>query len=96
MIEQDTQSRSDVAPGRASQSAQEASVRSIPPSWRSTTAMNEHETPDQSDDRRGEPASPRIYLADDLFQGDKEVVIRYGDADYRLRRTRTGKLLLTK
>ena len=32
----------------------------------------------------------------DLFQGGKVVVIRHGDEEYRLRITRTGKLILTK
>ena len=32
----------------------------------------------------------------DLFQGTKEVVIRHGAEEYRLRITRTGKLILTK
>jgi len=32
----------------------------------------------------------------DLFQGGKEVVIRHGDDEYRLRITRAGKLILTK
>ncbi len=32
----------------------------------------------------------------DLFQGGKELVIRHGGEEYRLRITRTGKLILTK
>jgi hemin uptake protein HemP len=32
----------------------------------------------------------------DLFQGGKELVIRHGSEEYRLRITRTGKLILTK
>ena len=32
----------------------------------------------------------------DLFQGAKELVIRHGSEEYRLRITRTGKLILTK
>jgi hemin uptake protein HemP len=32
----------------------------------------------------------------DLFQGGKELIIRHGSEEYRLRITRTGKLILTK
>ena len=32
----------------------------------------------------------------DLFQGEREIVIRHGAEEYRLRITRTGKLILTK
>ena len=32
----------------------------------------------------------------DLFQGGRELVIRHGGEEYRLRITRTGKLILTK
>lgn len=32
----------------------------------------------------------------DLFQGGKEIVIRHGTEEYRLRITRAGKLILTK
>jgi hemin uptake protein HemP len=32
----------------------------------------------------------------DLFRGGKELVIRHGSEEYRLRITRTGKLILTK
>jgi len=38
---------------------------------------------------------PTVRSAD-LFQGGKEIVIRHGSEEYRLRITRAGKLILTK
>ena len=38
----------------------------------------------------------RVYLAEDLFRGDREILIKHGTSNYRLRVTRAGKLLLTK
>jgi hemin uptake protein HemP len=40
-------------------------------------------------------ARPTVHSTD-LFQGGKELVIRHGSEEYRLRITRTGKLILTK
>lgn len=41
------------------------------------------------------PAGPATITSDTLFQGRAEVVIRHNGRDYRLRRTRLGKLILT-
>ncbi len=38
----------------------------------------------------------REYRSEDLFQGDREVVIVHGEARYRLQITRAGKLILNK
>lgn len=38
---------------------------------------------------------PRAFDSQELFGGGREVVIRHGGRDYRLRRTRLGKLILT-
>ncbi|MCH2127908.1 MAG: hemin uptake protein HemP [Pirellulaceae bacterium] len=38
----------------------------------------------------------RVFQAEELFQGDKEIFIRFGEANYRLKKTKSGKLLLTK
>jgi hemin uptake protein HemP len=38
---------------------------------------------------------PRIG-ASDIMQGGREVIIQHGAAEYRLRITSTGKLILTK
>ena len=46
------------------------------------------------DPRKGNP-SPRVLDSVALFDGATEVVIRHGGRDYRLRRTRLGKLILT-
>ncbi|WP_244487629.1 MULTISPECIES: hemin uptake protein HemP [unclassified Aureimonas] len=40
--------------------------------------------------------SLRIYTAEDLFVGDREVGIRHAGSLYRLSMTRQGKLILTK
>jgi hemin uptake protein HemP len=42
------------------------------------------------------PARRRAVSSDDLFRGDREVVIVHRDEEYRLRITRAGKLILTK
>jgi hemin uptake protein HemP len=39
---------------------------------------------------------PRKIDARDLFRGDREVVIQHAGAEYRLRLTRAGKLILYK
>ncbi len=38
----------------------------------------------------------RLCTSEDLFHGAREVVIRHGSEEYRLRITRSGKLILTK
>ena len=40
-------------------------------------------------------AVPRVMESAALFAGALEVVIRHGGREYRLRRTRLGKLILT-
>jgi hemin uptake protein HemP len=39
---------------------------------------------------------PREFLSSDLLQGSKEIWIRHGEELYRLRLTRSGKLILQK
>jgi hemin uptake protein HemP len=39
---------------------------------------------------------PRIVCADRLFGDDQELRIHYRGQEYRLRKTRSGKLILTK
>lgn len=36
------------------------------------------------------------YTTDQLFQGAKEILIKHGNEEYRLRITRHGKLILNK
>ncbi|REJ67351.1 MAG: hemin uptake protein HemP [Planctomycetota bacterium] len=43
-----------------------------------------------------EPRSARVYATDELFQGNNEIIIRHGVAEYRLRITRSNKLILNK
>jgi hemin uptake protein HemP len=50
-----------------------------------------------SEERRIHDAAGRPTVqSSDLFQGGKELVIRHGSEEYRLRITRAGKLILTK
>jgi hemin uptake protein HemP len=44
-------------------------------------------------DEAGVPVQSR---SEDLLQGRRELVIRHGDEQYRLRLTRMNKLILTK
>lgn len=37
-----------------------------------------------------------VWRSEDLFHGEREIVIQHGDQFYRLRRTRHGKLILHK
>ena len=60
-----------------------------------------------NDKKKSEPTRPeldlstsqityRVFQAEELFQGEKEVFIRFGETNYRLQKTKSGKLLLTK
>ena len=49
-----------------------------------------------SEERRIHDAGRPTVQNTDLFQGGKEIVIRHGTEEYRLRITRAGKLILTK
>jgi hemin uptake protein HemP len=54
----------------------------------------------RQDDRpdAAQPSSkmPRMILSRDLLGGQKRVIIRHEQDDYRLQVTATGKLILTK
>jgi hemin uptake protein HemP len=41
-------------------------------------------------------ARPRVVRTEDLFGAKREVIIRHGQQEYRLRITRADKLILTK
>jgi len=49
-----------------------------------------------SDRRADEGAGQPTVSSADLFRGGRELVIRHGSEEYRLRITRAGKLILTK
>lgn len=52
---------------------------------------------DISDDsEKNNAAPPKILPAEELFQGQREIVIELGDVRYRLRITRRNKLILHK
>ena len=44
----------------------------------------------------GEADVPAQSRSEDLLQGRRELLIRHGDEQYRLRLTRMNKLILTK
>ncbi|QDT04939.1 Hemin uptake protein hemP [Rubripirellula lacrimiformis] len=65
--------------------------------------MNEPEPPDgiphdQPSSTPDDPidSRPKVWESVDLFQGRREVWIRHGEMVYRLRRTGSEKLYLTK
>ena len=53
---------------------------------------------DDEESRRGDAAAgdSLIYHSAELFQGRMEIIIRHDNANYRLRITRQGKLILNK
>ena len=56
-------------------------------------------TPDDDDQKpasSGDMPAVRILRSEDLLAGEKEIVILHGDEAYRLRCTRSGKLILQK
>ena len=53
----------------------------------------------QASDNNAHSATSDLHKSinsDMLFTGNKEIVIQHGEQQYRLRLTRTGKLILTK
>lgn len=40
--------------------------------------------------------APRVFQSEELFAGQKEVLIIHGDAHYRLKITSAGRLVLNK
>lgn len=61
--------------------------------------MNEDESGPQSSATRAVQTtseSPRVVQSEDLMMGAREIIIRHGSEDYRLRLTRAGKLILNK
>ena len=52
--------------------------------------------PDRVATTRDTAFNVRLIRSEDLFCGDQEILIRHGSEIYRLRVTRSGKLILTK
>lgn len=50
----------------------------------------------QAEGREAHSRMPRVVTSEDLLQGAREMIIRHGSEDYRLRLTRVGKLILNK
>lgn len=61
--------------------------------------MTEDQSGPQSSAARAQQTtseSPRVVQSEDLMMGAREIIIRHGSEDYRLRLTRAGKLILNK
>ena len=60
--------------------------------------MNHADDSGRQDSSGKSPAPPRpvTLTSNDLFQGNREVLIEHNGEVYRLRITRTGKLILNK
>ena len=52
--------------------------------------------PTKTRDSSTVPLTSKVIDSSDLFAGLKELVIRHGDQEYRLRITKQDKLILTK
>jgi hemin uptake protein HemP len=52
--------------------------------------------PRDAQNRESAPTLSSTISTDELFHGRRELVIRHGELEYRLRITRAGKLILTK
>ena len=50
----------------------------------------------QTGDADAARREPRVIASETLLQGAREIIIRHGSEDYRLRLTRVGKLILNK
>jgi hemin uptake protein HemP len=62
--------------------------------------MYQHSAPRPSappkEAKREPPGAPRRVFSTELFGQNKRILIEHGGADYELRITRQGKLILTK
>ena len=46
--------------------------------------------------RRSQAPAPSLVRSEQLFGARREIIIRHGENDYRLRITKANKLILTK
>jgi len=53
-------------------------------------------TKDRNEEAESTISSVRRVRVEDILEGHREVIIRHGDEEYRLRLTSNSKLLLTK
>ncbi|PHS18468.1 MAG: hemin transporter HemP [Blastopirellula sp.] len=51
---------------------------------------------ENSDEESFDYPRPRIINSEELMQGEVEILIHHNDTMYRLRETKTGKLILQK
>lgn len=56
--------------------------------------LPDDDTSEEADEKNAAP--PKVLPAEELFQGQREIVIELGDVRYRLRITRRNKLILHK
>jgi len=68
-------------------------ARTLSTALSAALALTMASTSDRPADEGG--GHPTVSSAD-LFRGGRELVIRHGSEEYRLRITRAGKLILTK
>ncbi|MQA64604.1 MAG: hemin uptake protein HemP [Alphaproteobacteria bacterium] len=61
-----------------------------------SNSNEESPVPVRSAERVSKDAPRPVLLSEDLLGQGGEVAIRHGGETYRLRRTRSGKLILTK
>jgi len=76
-------------------------VSQRPFSFRVSETVNSLPSPSPAQQNESPPTaatghSPRTLLSQDLLQGQLEVLISHGGEIYRLRLTRSGKLILQK
>ncbi|WP_082074562.1 hemin uptake protein HemP [Martelella endophytica] len=57
--------------------------------------MNDTKT-DRGEAREKQSETPAVLESDTLFRGASEIIIRHQGADYRMKITRQGKLILNK
>jgi hemin uptake protein HemP len=61
-----------------------------------TAMTDQHGSSTQDNDERGQTESLRRVPLSRILGSDREIVIEFNGADYRLRITRNQKLILTK
>ncbi|MET3599050.1 hemin uptake protein HemP [Martelella mangrovi] len=57
--------------------------------------MNDEKTAGKADPQPGGNGAP-VHESESLFKGGNEIIIRHNGADYRMKITRQGKLILNK
>lgn len=61
-----------------------------------SAVLSDNDDRDESASSTEADAATPVFDSECLLRGGREIVIRHGDACYRLRHTRNDKLILTK